>query len=113
MKIVKYPDKRLMEKSKTVEINADLIKKIEEMSKLIIELPKLEGRGLAGLAAPQVGINERFFWCLDEWIINPEITWTPNAPLKRHKEGCFSLPNGEMYTTDRHYAVGVRYQYPF
>ncbi|QEN07830.1 peptide deformylase [Oceanispirochaeta crateris] len=58
-------------------------------------LKSIEGIGI-GLAAPQVGRNERFFVCqVDQMkplvFINPEIIGT-SEELSSYEEGCLSIP---------------------
>jgi len=80
----------LRNKSKLVtDINQELIDFTNQMIKSI------EGIGI-GLAAPQVGRNERFFVChLDQMdplvFINPEIIGT-SEELSSYEEGCLSIP---------------------
>lgn len=71
------------------DINQELVDYTNRMIKAI------EGIGI-GLAAPQVGRNERFFVChLDQMdplvFINPEIIGT-SEELSSYEEGCLSIP---------------------
>ena len=70
--------------------NEDLTATLEAMFKLMREL-----KGV-GLAAPQVGINKRFFITELEKgqplvFINPEIVFT-SVEMAVREEGCLSLP---------------------
>jgi peptide deformylase len=69
------------------------------------------GKG-KGLAAPQVGINKRFFLIRFgnriEVFINPEITKYGNVK-EVHKEGCLSIL-GAWYEVERSRKIEVRYQ---
>lgn len=62
--------------------------------KLIPEMFRLLKQHQAyGLAAPQVGIDARFFvTCWGEIFINPIITWH-SCDRKQVREGCLSFPN--------------------
>lgn len=71
------------------DINQELVDYTNRMIKSI------DGVGI-GLAAPQVGRNERFFVChLDQMdplvFINPEIIGT-SEELSSYEEGCLSIP---------------------
>lgn len=71
------------------DINQDLINFTNSM------ITSIEGTGI-GLAAPQVGRNERFFIVhLDQMdpivFINPEIIGT-SEELSSYEEGCLSIP---------------------
>ena len=61
-----------------------------------------------GISAPQVGSDKRFFWVLDEFIVNPEIVKVHTAIFKC-TEGCLSLP-GQSFDVLRSPAIVVRYQ---
>lgn len=71
------------------DINQELVDYTNRMLKAI------DGIGI-GLAAPQVGRNERFFVCQFDQIdpmvfINPEIIGT-SEELSSYEEGCLSIP---------------------
>ncbi len=55
----------------------------------------MEEKGGIGLAAPQVGINMRFFVMemngVTRAVLNPKITWKNNE-LSNNTEGCLSYP---------------------
>lgn len=70
-----------------------------------------------GLAAPQVGVNERVVVCrfnhdtnheLIVPMINPVITHR-SQEMDLHEEGCLSLPK-EYDSIARHYSLTVKYQ---
>ncbi len=74
---------------KVKEIDQELIEYMDRMVQAI------EGVGI-GLAAPQVGRNERFFVVQIEkgnpfFFINPEIIGT-SEELSSYEEGCLSIP---------------------
>lgn len=95
MEIVKYPDKRLLEKSEPVaEINEDIKSFIREM-RLFADTQLRWGRAV-GLAAPQVGRNIRIFLALRRVYINPEIVWVTRAPKNMYHEGCYSLEDNNF-----------------
>jgi len=83
--------KILREKSTPVE-NID-----DQMIALTLKMIEtLDGIGI-GLAAPQIGINQRFFVCaLDDEapmvFINPELIET-SEELSKYEEGCLSIPD--------------------
>lgn len=60
-----------------------------------------------GIAAPQVGLDKRFFWAKDRLCINPTITATGTHQLST-VEGCLSLPN-KQYVMTRSFAVTITY----
>lgn len=108
--LIKLPNPILREIAKPCVIDDAFRARLGELEEFMWQIPKNLGT-LAGLAAPQVGISERFFYMLDKWYMNPEITWTPSAPLKNFHEGCYSLEPGRFnYPTQRHYSVRVKYQ---
>ncbi len=92
-KIIKYPDPFLRRTAKTVtDFNDDLKKAVLEMAEVMYQDDGI------GLAAPQVGISQRFLLVGKagsnqdyEVYINPEITFfSKNKELG--EEGCLSLP---------------------
>ncbi|MBR6079020.1 MAG: peptide deformylase [Treponema sp.] len=93
MKIYKLGEEILREKCEPVkpeEINDELRSILNEMFETMIS-----ANGV-GLAAPQVGINKRFFVAMaDDEIrrvfINPTITKT-SSDLVDYEEGCLSIP---------------------
>lgn len=53
-----------------------------------------------GIAAPQVGINKRFFIAMGKLYVNPE--WTPTrAPKESVTEGCYSVGHDKLYKVPR------------
>lgn len=94
LKLVFYPDPKLMERCEDVKPSeiTEFAGHIEAMTK-IMEL----NEGI-GLAAPQVGIQKRFFLMkmqeTDEVrvIFNPEII-KEEEEMALHQEGCLSFPN--------------------
>lgn len=103
LKVVEYPDKRLREVSKSVDVVDDATRELmDEMLQLMYET-----RGV-GLAAVQVGILKRIFVMdvacgfdeddrkieeesLPVFVINPEIITMPSEILQE-VEGCLSIP---------------------
>lgn len=108
MHIYHYPDPVLSKISKPVDnINKAFVKFIHEMINLMIDK-----KGV-GLAAPQVGINKRFFIVSPtggredaELYINPEIM--SHQGEMSSKEGCLSLP-GVVTTLKRSREIVVTY----
>ena len=105
--IIKYGNELLKNKSDVVEEITDELREIlDNLVKTMID-----SNGV-GLAAPQVGINKRFFVCMigeDNIIkvINPVIT-----PLSEEKivfeEGCLSIP-GIYKNVNRYKKVKMNY----
>ncbi len=96
MKVIKYPDKRLHEKSKEVGFIWFLILR-QYMPELIKFMLDNKGIGLAGV---QVGILKRFFIMkyagAIHVIYNPKILRTTKN-LSSMQEGCLSLPDTVVY----------------
>jgi peptide deformylase len=94
-----YPDPILLENcNDVVNIDEDLVSTAKEM---IDTMKSVEG---IGLAAPQVGILQRFFVCIDFSdenreeslvLINPQIT--KKEGRIESKEGCLSIPGFYEY----------------
>lgn len=108
MELVLKGDPRLTATNARVEIDEDLKDWCLEVEDFIKKLPAMTGKGVAGLAAPQVGRNIRAFWALGNWYINPEIYYRPKGGKKRHLEGCFSVPGGE-HPVWRDYKINMRW----
>lgn len=92
MQILTYPDPMLRKVCRPdFEINGDTIDAMFDL---------LHEHGGLGLAAPQVGINARFFvTCWGEVFVNPRIV-NGAYPIKI-MEQCLSLP-GESYEKERY-----------
>ena len=99
MEIKIYPDPILLENcNDVVNIDEDLVSTAKEM---IDTMKSVEG---IGLAAPQVGILQRFFVCIDFSdenreeslvLINPQIT--KKEGRIESNEGCLSIPGFYEY----------------
>jgi peptide deformylase len=114
LRILEYPDPRLRASNTDVTSFKDykLKKLVKEMFKVMYA-----SRGV-GLAAPQVGINQRLMVfnptgdsteaSSEVVLCNPEITEV-SEPTEVEVEGCLSFPG---FTADvrRHSAIKVRYQ---
>jgi peptide deformylase len=92
LQIIQYPDPRLRQRSKSVEAFDPRLKALADR---MFELMR-EDKGV-GLAAPQVGINERLFVMNptgqpgdDRVYVNPELFDTTGH--EEGEEGCLSLP---------------------
>ncbi len=121
-KIVIYPAKILRRKTKEVKnVDGKLLQDIEDLKKML-----REGNNAAGLAAPQIGLNKRFFGSkeLGEGdvlvFINPEIKKTYGEKIypkiidedKKESdflEGCLSFP-GFFGTVKRFLEIEVSWQ---
>lgn len=92
LEIIHYPDPRLKRPARPVmDFGADLQKLVRRMFVLM-----REAKGV-GLAAPQLGIDLRFFVMnatgepADEWVVvNPRIV--ARSGMAEAEEGCLSLP---------------------
>lgn len=91
MEILTLGNPILRQKSEPVtEVTPELEKTFEEMFDLMIETNGV------GLAAPQVGILQRFFVCMADddvkrVFVNPQIIET-SSELGEYEEGCLSIP---------------------
>ncbi len=116
MEVVRAPASILRAKLKPVKkITPELVRVAKEMIKLAKSFKDPEG---VGLAANQIGRNERFFVAKDvskkapegSFIIcfNPQIL-SVSPKTKTYFEGCLSIPNyyGE---TERFLSIKVEYQ---
>jgi len=94
-KIIIHPDPRLKKACAEVNgISPELRKLVTDMLETMYDAPGI------GLAAPQVGVIERFF-VMDvagkeaapepRVLINPRITWASDE-VNVHEEGCLSIP---------------------
>lgn len=123
MEILKFPNKILKEKSKSVDDIRDVLQIVEDMKITLKE------SGGIGLAAPQVGHNlriilvqERVYYNSDtsgqmiefkdtridtHVMINPVVTWASNDKYVQ-VEGCLSFP-GVTTRINRHQAVRVKW----
>lgn len=92
LQIIQYPDPRLRQLSKSVDTFDD---RLTALTQRMFELMRLQ-KGV-GLAAPQVGVNQRVFVMNhtgqpadDRVYVNPELfDITGN---EENEEGCLSLP---------------------
>ncbi|MDH5423675.1 MAG: peptide deformylase [Gammaproteobacteria bacterium] len=113
--ILQYPDERLKQSSKTVEIFDQTLKDFVTD----LEETRLAGPGAVGIAAPQVGCARRLVIVdvsqlkkpVDNHgyllLINPEITkW---QGMEKGREGCLSVPD---YTGNviRAESIRIRFQ---
>lgn len=112
MQLVIYPDKRLRAHNRPLfrnDIGRELKRKAEEMLKIAKE------HDGAAIAAPQVGINQRFFVVVDlkqlphDIIINPN--WGPAHDSETYmaNEGCLSFP-GLFIEKERFDRINVCYK---
>jgi peptide deformylase len=65
------------------------------------------GHNGCGIAAPQVGLDKRFFWCKNELCVNPSILSRSSRELIT-TEGCLSLPE-QQFQIKRNFALKVEY----
>jgi peptide deformylase len=107
LKIRKYPEPVLREKTKTVKNPLD--KEVQDLIVSMLETMVKENG--VGLAATQVGSNFRLCTIGIDGetyvLINPKIT-TKSKEKVISEEGCLSFP-GEFFPISRHANVQVRY----
>ena len=110
--ILIHPDPRLKARCDAVtSIDGRLAETAQAMLKAMYEAPGI------GLAAPQVGLTERFLVmdCAKEEdeeprplvLINPEVVWASDA-RSTYEEGCLSIPD-IFAEVERPARVGVRW----
>jgi peptide deformylase len=105
-KIVLYPDPILRQKTEEIkEVDKNLLKEIKDLKKIL-----KNGENAAGLAAPQIGLNRKFFGSKElgkgevQIFINPKIEKKYGEKIypklvdeKKEEqdflEGCLSFPN--------------------
>jgi len=93
LKLVKYPDPRLL--VRCLEYDSSIGESLKKRRMFRSEMFRvLERHGGVGLAAPQVGMNIRMFAWLDQGIC--QIIWNPVlesvSGQQQSREGCLSLP---------------------
>lgn len=112
MDVIKAPNPALKIQTKPVKkISGSLLATLKDMIKLTQSFKEPEG---VGLAAPQVGLTERFFVARKGYgkefvaIINPRIL-SFSKRTKPYFEGCLSIPTiwGQV---KRHINIKVSYQ---
>lgn len=109
LKLVEYPAESLLIPSVEVEINETTRDFCIDFIKFYHELRKNIGANVAGLSAPQVGINSRIFIALGHVYINPVLVWIPKEGTQNSKEGCLSLPHGQYYDLKRPYGCTLKW----
>lgn len=117
-KVLSYPDEALRVVSSPVQdFNSDLMTLVQDM------IDTIEVMGGAGLAAPQIGVQQRVLvlrpklfatenpdpsYNPDVWIlVNPEIV-SKSSQCERWQEGCLSVP-GAFGSVSRHTSCVVKY----
>lgn len=114
LKLYEYPEEILRQKCRRVEKVDDKLRRfLDDM------LETMYADKGCGLAAPQVGVAERFIVLDDNpsdddksarnpmFLINPEIIWRSDEKVL-FEEGCLSLP-GQRAEVERHKSVRVHY----
>lgn len=104
--LTKYPDKILYTMSEDVTLKEGL--EIEKLLRKSIVEDCTWGT-VAGLAAPQIGLNKNVFIALDILYINPKITWYSPGMWADFVEGCYSLEKNGSYKVRR--ALSVRMEW--
>ena len=112
LKIVKYGEESLRQKSKEI---SKISKKIKVLAHDMIDT--MYANNGVGLAAPQVGVSQRVLvidYERDEehagnpiYMVNPEIIWKSEEKVCG-EEGCLSVP-GQRAEVERYAQVRVRY----
>lgn len=108
IEVLKYPDPILSKVSDEItDFGEDLIKLIEDLYLTAASLPQ---QMVAGLAAPQIGINKRVFVALGRIFVNPKVTF--GKQVQHCTEGCFSDPDGptKMYSLWRPQSLWIEWQ---
>ncbi len=103
--IIKYPNKILSTPSSdvTVEEGQLVTKQLKE------EIKNVSWGQVAGMAAPQIGINKNVFVCMGKIYFNPKIVWSSNEK-ETYKEGCYSLKENKFdYEVIRAKSIKVEY----
>lgn len=90
-----------------LEFNEEFHKQVEELYTAILSCPP---GSVAGMAAPQIGINKRFFFAQGKLFVNPTLKLANGQDLA--KEGCFSSPEGptQLFRVWRRSTVWIKYQ---
>lgn len=121
-KIILYPDARLRQVAPIVtKVDKELLKDVEDIKVML-----RESENGAGLAAPQIGVNKRFFGMKDyktrevEVFINPRITGSwgvkdypklvgEDGREENFLEGCLSFPDF-FGTVKRYLKIAVEWE---
>jgi len=107
--IVTYPAPSLRERSQ--EIDPDVIGTPEFQEFCDVMVATMFKEDGVGLAAPQVGRNERLIVVNrkegPEVFINPEIT-KASKEMQTGTEGCLSVPGGVWGIVERHKRISIR-----
>lgn len=100
MKFLVYPDKKLKRVAVPVDFEKTSLKEREEIVlKLGRALQATTYGAKLGIAAPQIGINQRVMIVRGNVMFNP--SWTPSkAPPEQVTESCYSVPK-LLYRTQR------------
>lgn len=99
--LIKYPNPILVTKSEEVTLEEGL--EIEKLLRKAIKEDCTWGT-VAGLAAPQIGINKKVFIALDTLYINPCLAYVGDETAE-FSEGCYSLDKDGFYKVRRHLEV--------
>lgn len=102
--IVMYPDKRLYQRAEEVAIVYDKGDKhketVEILNRMMQTLKGMTYGDRLGLAAPQVGVQQRIMIVLGVGMINPE--WHPvKGMVDWYNESCYSLGKDTVYRKKR------------
>lgn len=103
LELIIFPNKILTTKCEILN-GEEILNVILNYNKIIEFKEKIKG---VGLAAPQIGLNKRFFIMEKELFINPEILKYSNDNITL-EESCLSLPN-ESYEIKRSLRVRIKY----
>lgn len=104
--IYKYPDKVLLRPSEdvTLEEGKDVDNRLRR------EIRDLKWGTVAGLAAPQIGINKNVFIAMGKTYLNPKITFY-NKETEIKNEGCYSLKENKFdYKIERAKTIKMTWQ---
>lgn len=108
MKVLKYPNKKLLTKSTDV---ADMREAAIIVFKLKEAMAEQTWGAAVGFAAPQIGINKRVFIACGEVFINPLMAKHEKGGEARNREGCYSLVDNKFdYPVMRSRAVRITWR---
>jgi len=63
-----------------------------------------------GMAAPQIGISKRIFICQGAVCINPSYTVPKMTDMEDILEGCYSIPDKQIWKTKRYKRIFAKWQ---
>lgn len=108
--ILVYPDPRLSAPNAFIDFSTSTrADRVEILQRLNATLNSLEWGNRLGIAAPQIGINQRVCVVMGIPMFNPVIVQPKHGALRDVIEACYSLPRGEQYNVPRSKYVWVKW----